>query len=78
MYQERKKLFDMNKKDFDKFCDCNIDFEGWCKKTCKLHGTEICKVVNKSHNDNINLSKLCDELNNLKDLELTYIDRYKN
>ena len=77
MYQERKKLFDMNKKDFDNFCDDNIDYEGWCRETCKLYGTEICKVINKSNNHNINLSKLYDELDNLKELELTYIDRYK-
>ena len=78
MRSETKKLFDMNKNDFDKFCDCNIDYEGWCKQTCKLYGTEICKIVNRSTSHNVNLRKLLDELNNLKDLELNYIDRYKN
>jgi len=77
MYQETKKLFDMNKSDFDKFCDTNTDYEGYCKETCKLYGTEICKAVNQSKTNNINLRKLFEELNNLKDLELHYIDRYK-
>ena len=77
MYQEIKKLFDMNKSDFDKFCDSNTDYEGYCKKTCKLYETEICKAVNGSRTNNINLKKLFDELSNLKDLELDYIDRYK-
>ena len=72
MYQEIKKLFDMKENDFENFCDCNTDYDGYCKKTCKLYGTEICKLIKRK----IDLRKLF-ELNDLKELELAYIDRHK-